>query len=450
MTPNSCYIGDCRDGLRAIAEAGITVQTVVTSPPYWALRDYGLKPSVWGGDPECEHHWGEQIWMHKGGPHGDGVLLEGGRSVVDAQAEVKEIPAGQFCQKCGAWHGCLGLEPNPHLFIEHMVEVMALVYDLLAQDGTVWLNMGDSYASDGAGRQPTTKAGPRVPVGWTERARPERAVARGLLKPKDLCMMPHRLAIALQDWGWWVRQDIVWSKPSPMPESAKDRCTKSHEYIFLLSKSKRYYYDQDAIKEPVSPDTHARYARARSPSDYPGSQTIASSFDHMKVGPKVAGWDYEADGEGHSAIKHAKRGPKDEGRADQGLRDSTKFGRGAGWREQGVHPKAVGVTREDGKANESFSAAVKDTVSMRNKRSVWTVASEAFPDAHFATFPRKLIEPCILAGSRKGDIVLDPFLGSGTTAQVAEHLGRQWVGCEANPEYVKMQADRLRQRTLEL
>lgn len=370
---NECYIGDCREGLRAFVAAGLRPQMCVTSPPYWGLRDYGVE-------------------------------------------------------------GQIGLEPTLADWVDTMVEVFREVREALADDGTVWLNLGDGYSHGGCGARDAD----RWPKQSRNNHRLKHAKKHSALKPKDLLGQPWRVAFALQDDGWYLRQDIIWSKPSPMPESVKDRCTKSHEYIFLLSKSARYFYDADAIKEPSSPGTHERYARARSPSDYPGNQTIASSFDHMKK--PVAGWDT---GLGkHLTIEH-NRGPKDQGRHEQGLRDSTKFGRGAGFRKRAEAGSGI-------KNNDSFDEAMAIMPDKRNKRSVWTIAAESYADAHFATFPRKLVEPCILAGSRPGDIVLDPFMGSGTTAQVAEHLGRQWIGCEINESYKAFQDDRLRQQHLAL
>lgn len=436
---NSCYIGDMRDGLRQFSDAGHRAQVCVTSPPYWGLRDYGIEANVWGGLHDCEHVWGDEITIHKGGPSGETSGLTN-RGAHQARSKIANIQAAQFCQ-CGAWLGTLGLEPDFRMYIDHIVEVMELVRQVLADDGTLWLNLGDSYANDGKWGGET--GGKQAYLGEANRKRVGRQKRKTGLKPKDLCLMPARVAIALQEAGWWVRQDIIWSKPNPMPESVTDRCTKTHEYLFLLSKSARYYYDADAIKEPASEDTHARYARGRTDSHKwadggPGNQTIAKGFEHMCQKP-VSGWDTGFGS--HSTIEH-NPAPKDEARRDQGRRDSTKFGRGTGWRRK-LAEAGSGI-----KNNDSFDEAMAIMPEWRNKRSVWTVTSEPYPEAHFATFPCKLIEPCILAGSRPGDIVLDPFMGSGTTAQVAEALGRRWYGCEINPEYEALQRDRLRQQHL--
>lgn len=260
--------------------------------------------------------------------------------------------------------GQLGLEPTLQEYIANMVEVFGLVRQLLPDDGVLWLNMGDSYAanrgyqvSDSMNKAHDFKraGAPPIPDG---------------LKPKDLIGQPWRLAFALQDDGWYLRQDIIWHKPNPMPESVTDRCTKAHEYIFLLSKSARYYFNQDAIKERANPENYRKSSTKRRESP-PGQS------------------------------------------CDQGFLNGREYER-------------------------------------RNKRSVWTVATKCYSEAHFATFPPALIEPCVLAGSRPGDIVLDPFFGSGTTGEVAQNLGRRWVGCELNPEYEQLQRDRTAQAGLVL
>ncbi len=217
--------------------------------------------------------------------------------------------------------------------------------------------------------------------------------------------MPWRLALALQADGWYLRRDIIWHKRNPMPEAVRDRPTTAHEYLFLLSKRPRYYYDAKAVREPVSGNAHRR---------------------GNGVNPKCAGWKYGAGS--HESVNHAMP-KKESGRSEAALKTDTKFGRSAGWRVR---------------QNASFSGAVKDLVVLRNKRSVWTLSTQPCKEAHFATFPRKLIEPCILAGSAVGDIVLDPFMGSGTTALVARDHGRKFLGIELNPEYIEISERRLK------
>jgi DNA modification methylase len=310
---NKIEFGDCRDTMRRWASEGVKAQMCVTSPPYFGLRDYG--------------HDGQ-----------------------------------------------LGLEQTPEEYIAAMVEVFRCVWDVLEDDGTLWLNIGDSYAgSGGAGNQFG-----QLEKGLTKYKQGGKPQDFGC-KSKDLIGIPWMLAFALRADGWYLRQDIIWHKPNPMPESVRDRCTKSHEYIFLMSKSQKYHYDADAIKEAsVDPEGSANRYKA----------------------PFFAGEKHESGGYSATGATHTK-----------------------------------GIKEFDGN---------------RNKRSVWTVTTKPYAGAHFAVFPSDLIEPCILAGAPVGSIVLDPFMGSGTTAQVAQNLGRQYLGCELNTEYEALQKKRLSQLSLEL
>lgn len=398
----TAYTGDCRDVMRDLIAQGVTVQTCVTSPPYWGLRDYGCPPVVWGGDPACAHEWGEGLRRHKGGPHGDTVALQG-RAALDAKTACKDIDAGKFCQQCGAWCGQLGLEPTIDLYIEHMLEVFRLVRELLKDDGTLWLNIGDSYAT-GAGKVGECPGGGDQGKKWSGPVTQPNRMPQPGLKPKDLCMVPARLALALQADGWWVRQDIIWNKPNPMPESVTDRCTKAHEYLFLLTKSERYFFDAAAISEP------------------------AASADGIR-------WDNGKDGHG-GGVSHAGQGSS-----------TRKFKVPAGWDTAPGHHEES--SHRNGREAETSYRPGQENVR-RNKRSVWTIPTQPYPEAHFATFPPALIEPCILAGSRPGDIVFDPFLGSGTTGMVAENLGRQWIGIDIHQEYAALQKRRIQQRGLPL
>lgn len=268
--------------------------------------------------------------------------------------------------------GQIGLEQTPEEYIDAMVEVFRCVRDVLADDGTLWVNIGDSWG-DG----------------------------------KQLMGIPWRVALALQSDGWVLRQDIIWHKPNPMPESVRDRCTKSHEYVFLLSKGPRYFFDYVAIKEPATCDR----MRGSGPMVNPG--TGRNDADTGTVG------DYR---------KRSK--------ADSFRREGSK-------RAQVIPGQTVGTHRED-RAESEY-----DTKT-RNKRDVWSVPTRGYGGAHFAVFPPALIEPCILAGSRPGDIVLDPFMGSGTTAAVALQHDRQYLGCELNPEYGALQQERIAEFALPL
>lgn len=300
------HLGDCRDVMRQLIADGVKVQMCVTSPPYYGLRDYGVQ-------------------------------------------------------------GQLGLERSLGEFITNMVDVFDLVHTMLADNGTLWLNMGDTYNNKPGPNSHSGLIATRTASQLGQFRSPPRD---SQLKVKDLMGVPWRLAFALQDAGWYLRQDIIWHKPNPMPESVRDRCTKAHEYIFLMSKSPRYQYNSDAISE----------------------------FSEFQPGD----------------------------------------------RDDRVRGDFAGKNTDPGK--EGFRAIRE----RRNKRSVWTVASEPYSGAHFATFPTALIEPCVLAGSRPGDTVLDPFFGSGTTGQVCNNLGREYIGIELNPEYKALQDERCAQPGLQL
>jgi len=361
---NKVYFGDCRDSMRQMAKDGVKVQMCVTSPPYYGLRDYGT--ATWeGGNINCGHKNAEINPLKVGGFTGERLRKQNGSE------NKKYLKLKEQCPDCGALKkdNQIGNEQTPQQFIDNLVEVFACVWDILAEDGTLWVNLGDSYYNYRPGKGQALN---KQTVSSTNQDLPQLCARRGNklegYKEKDLMGMPWRLAFALQDFGWYLRQDIIWHKPNPMPESVTDRCTKSHEYIFLLTKNQKYYFDNKAIQEPVENMGKPRKFR---------------------------------DGDSSVTLRN------DEGR--------------------------LYIPKED-----------------RNKRSVWTVNVKPYSGAHFAVYPQELIQPCILAGSKVGDIVLDPFFGSGTTGQVAQNLGRQWIGCELNKEYETLQNQRLQQQGLEL
>ncbi len=315
------------------------IDCCVTSPPYWGLRDYG--------------HDGQ-----------------------------------------------IGLEPTPEAYIARMVAVFDEVHRILRPDGTLWLNVGDSYASRRAVSRGKTHA-----LGTSAPHLSERVNRlAGDIKEKDLVGIPWMLAFALRASGWYLRSDIIWHKPNPMPSSVTDRCTTSHEYLFMLAKSRRYFFDAEAIKERVTDATIARLSQnveAQAGSQYPGKGN-----GPMKA--VVAGGVKSLFRDEHADESTQGR------RARTNRRARTKAYAGVDW-------SAVGA----------------------NKRDVWTVATVGFDGAHFATFPPDLIRPCILAGSRPDGIVLDPFMGSGTTARVAIEHGRRFIGYELNPDYCNLIRERL-------
>jgi DNA modification methylase len=350
---NKIEFGDCRETMRRWASEGIKAQTCVTSPPYYGLRDYGTGKWV-GGDENCDHVESEN---KHGGQRAD-------RNQEGYKKKYKDI-----CKKCNAVRedGQIGLEETPEQYIEAMVEVFRCVWDVLEDDGTLWLNIGDSYCGT---RSKGDWVDPKNPNGRNGQSVSKTEKLEGY-KSKDLIGIPWMLAFALRADGWYLRQDIIWHKPNPMPESVQDRCTKAHEYIFLFSKKQHYHFDHEAIKEEgVIP-----------------AGTLAAKGSAERQNQK------------------------------------------------GVNARPPEYKEYDGQ---------------RNKRSVWTVTTKPYEGAHFAVFPTDLIEPCILAGAPAGSVVLDPFMGSGTTAQVAQDLGRKYLGCELNPAYQPLQNKRLAQQSLEL
>lgn len=513
--PVVVHQGDVRECLRELADE--SVQCVVTSPPYWGLRDYGT--ATWeGGDAECDH-------LPRTARHGverRNSTLGGGVATIAAQDGARS--PRESCFRCGARRtdSQLGLEPTPEEYVANMVGVFREVRRVLRKDGTLWLNLGSSYAShDPGGRRAGEFLNPdgRPPVKGEARNRAGNYRPFGL-KPKDLVGIPWRVAFALQADGWYLRSDIIWSKPNPMPESVTDRPTKAHEYLFLLSPGRWsgavepiYATDADAawlaalidgegtvdihptsheggyqvrisiantnrqlleraaaitrygtvqmngkgVNLPVGrwqvtsrqaaailyrihpyliakqrqawlgialQESHQRYggnARPVTTSErqralYDLYRRVASG-DAVTVPPPTARWVggsyyYDADAireDGHDW------GPRDR---SQSISRVTDF-RGPG------QPAHRGLMECDPTAS-------------RNKRTVWTVATQPYPEAHFATYPEDLVIPCIKAGSREGDVVLDPFAGSGTTLAVARRLGRRAVGIELNPEYVAL------------
>jgi len=333
---NKIEFGDCRETMRKWKEQGIKAQTCVTSPPYYGLRDYGT--AKWeGGDADCEHIGARVNPLKVGGFTGERLRKENGTE------NEKYLSFKHKCPDCNAVRvdSQIGLEETPDEYIKAMVEVFQCVWDVLEDDGTLWLNIGDSYYNYRPGKG---QALVQQTVSNNSQDLPQVCARRGNkldgLKEKDLIGIPWMLAFALRADGWYLRQDIIWHKPNPMPESVQDRCTKSHEYIFLLSKSHKYYYDIDSIKE-----------------------------------------------EAHTTDNNERN------------RDESKLN------------NTPGRTRMAGLTTNHYE--------MKNKRSVWTVNTQPYAGAHFAVFPTDLIEPCILAGAPVGGIVLDPFMGSGTTAQVA-------------------------------
>ena len=439
---NQIRTGDCRSVMRELIAEGVRVNCVVSSPPYWALRSYDTPPQIWGGDESCAHAWGGEHKIHRTGGDASSGLADYDNGLNENTVESKVArrsfdASSELCSKCGAWRGELGLEPDPFLYVEHMVEVFRLVRDLMADDAVCFLNIGDTYIT-----RPTKSASLFLNGNGTARAQAAasyRTVRQmknisGNLKMKDMALVPQRLAIALQDDGWWIRQDIVWAKPNPMPSSTKDRFTTAHEYLWMLAKSERYFFDQEAVKEPASPNSHARMARAHGGVHAPGQDPhggILAPRPNRKNLP-----------EGQSRLA----GFRDAQRA--GVNPKARDRRPGGWAEGDVDHKDLKGRYPRSKQNASFSAAFVDVVEFRNKRSVWTIPTSHYTGSHYATFPEALVEPCVLAGSRVGDIIFDPFMGTGTVAKVAQRFGRRYLGCDLDAKNEALQRERIGGQTV--
>lgn len=362
--------GHVLDALGALADA--SVQTVVTSPPYWGLRDYQIPPQVWGGDPAGRHEWGDEGRSSQRNRSGAaGGLHEGRDTNKLAENTMLHPSTGAFCS-CGAWRGSLGLEPTPELYVEHLVGIFAEVWRVLREDGTLWLNLGDCYAGSWSGNAMRPKGGSQRPGGpgfqpLDARYIPRSGATPQGLKPKDLVGIPWRVAFALQAWGWWLRMDIVWAKGlsfcpvyagSIMPESVGDRPTRAHEYVFLLTKAADYFADFAAIRERALAADEAR-------------------------------WDPGLDGHGG-------------GRSHAGSGASTRrfaWPRPSGWNAGATELDLVGRFRPLDGGRRGGRRAPDAPALSRNVRSVWAINPQPFPEAHFATFPEDLVKPCVLVGT---------------------------------------------------
>jgi DNA modification methylase len=303
-------------------------------------------------------------------------------------------------------------------YVCKMVDVFREVRRVLRKDGTVWCNLGDSYFGSGQGFG-DIKTTNKNHNGSRERRKPEWSDCG--LKPKDLCGVPWRVAFALQTDGWYLRQDIIWAKPNPMPESVTDRCTKSHEYIFLLTKSAKYYYDAKTIAEPVAESSIERLNQDI--ENQTGSSRVQGKINGSMKAVAPASWNGSKFEDGKNAITHPNVGKN---RKHNGTDHGSN---GIGFQTH----NGCSLNRPDG---------------LRNKRSVWTVTTQPFKEAHFATFPPNLIRPCVLAGCPQGGTILDPFGGAGTTALVSEEEGRNSILIELNPAYIEIAKKRTRQQGL--
>lgn len=364
------FTGDLRECLKNQGEG--CIQTCVTSPPYYGLRNYGTEPLIWGGIDTCNHVWGDVIPGSNRGGSGT-PTNKSGRGEGYGRASTR----GRFCKRCGAWEGHLGLEPTLDLYIDHLVEVFRHVRRVLHGSGTLWLNLGDSYASS-----------------------PEKAKLANL-KPKDMLMVPHRVAMALQEDGWWLRSVCPWVKANGLPESVRSRPTSSVEYWFMFSKSSDYYYDIDAIRIPEN-------GRARRNSDW-FFETARGYADELNAFVFESG----------RALIGSSDGEHDEIQAFYANPEPLKGAHFATFPTKVIEPIIRACSSEVGGCKLCFSPFVRDGEG-------WKKTCEC--DSGDVPYPQ---------------IVLDCFGGSGTTGVVSETWGRRWRLCELNPSFVDLSKDRI-------
>jgi DNA modification methylase len=449
----------CGDALTVLAQlpAGVA-QTCVTSPPYWGLRDYGVPPRLWGGRAGCEHAWGQGERGRRSDMLPAGKSRSQGRIGTDQRQARAALEGGQFCTRCGAWLGCLGLEPSPHLYVEHLVELLDGVRRVLRDDGTVWLNLGDSYSGSGpsgASYQSQTTRRRAQGNGQDGNFRVSKTLGRrGLTyaekkpiavpgtKPKDLIGVPWMVAFALREAGWWLRAEVIWAKPNPMPESVRDRPTRSHEHVFLLAKQRRYFYDHDAIREPdcghSSGNGYVRKqrltytsgsgARGQQEAWQPGGGrnrrdvwTIAprpGRFGHIAPFPEQLAEPCVL--AGSSAIACGVCGAPWRRIVQTQGETSTERARQRG------HTTRLATTPNGRRQSLDFQGAHTGLPGRRRQTTGWAPTCEHND------------------GSGRG-LVLDPFCGSATTGVVAVRHGREFLGIELNPTYAEIARQRLQE-----
>jgi DNA modification methylase len=437
-------IGDCVESMKKLPDE--SVDMCVTSPPYWGLRDYGGNGKVWGGDPSCSHDWEGYTRPSENTRNNDNSL--------QLKSAYWEPQDQAFCKHCDAWFGQLGLEPTPQQFVKNMVEVFEEVRRILKPHGTLWLNLGDSYC--GTGHKGTDMKDKKHPEGRNGQVVAVNNKIEGL-KRKDLVGIPWRVAFALQEAGWYLRQDIIWAKPNCMPEPVKDRCTKSHEYLFLLSKKDSYFFDHEAIKE-ASADHEKTAARYTQPFGGIKNETLLET-DQVHIRPigmrefsgkrnKRSVWTVNPKPfrEAHFAVYPPEliepcilAGSSAHGccadcgvpyvrvveKKDMGITEAMKV---AGANAQGTYEGKDLKDYKPTTMSEQTPRTVKQrTLDAMSKKAV-TVGWEATCECNADIVPA---------------VVFDPFGGSGTTAGVAIKHGRDAILCELNEEYAELIPNRV-------
>ena len=464
--------GDARTVLAGFPDD--TIQTCITSPPYLGLRSYTLDPTIWGGDPECKHAWGDTTTKRNRW----GLDKDASDKQCSNRGNAWTINQGAFCHKCGAWCGELGHEPTPELYVEHLVQIFQEVRRVLRPDGTLWLNIGDSYNNNNGFARST---GTWARDGRLGGAGDKRVIKHPSIKPKDQMLVPFRVALALQADGWWVRSTIIWHKPNAFPESVTDRPTTDFEYIFLLTKQAKYYYDLDAIREPYT-----------QPLDRWGGDTLIANG--------YSTWDA---GTGQSAYRHRNMRPDPRGRNKRtvwsinltpykdahfatfppaliepmvlaGSSSKTCPKCGQPWVRvvkkatvfeggSGKAGRTAAVVNSQGKwAGVQYGTNIKlgptlivETLGFRPSCDCYDGRYQSdlprtrnsrkrqHQDVAGSWLKRAKRQPGLDTWDVERPIVLDPFAGSGTTCAVARRLQRHFIGIDASPQYCQMAQKRI-------
>lgn len=431
--------GHVLDILRGFTDE--SVHCVVTSPPYWGLRDYGIPPVFWGGDPTCTHEWSVEPPRRRRSP--DDVQNPDSLQAAHTAAAV-ELPPTRSCSLCGGWLGQLGLEPDPHLYVDHIGSVFDEVRRVLRSDGSLWLNLGDTYHTDSPVRRSSSEAFSPTwdPRQTRSRGGNRRPAARcGDLKPKDLVGIPWRVAFELQQRGWWLRSDCIWAKRNPMPEPTRDRPTHSHEYVFLLTKSRHYFYDAEAVREPLQESSLQRLkSHIPSPSDNPRYRSKHPEGDFRRF-PMLSNTD--PSGRNLRSVWWLATQPYSGAHFATFPESLPEVCIRAGTSEWGACPRcgtpwARHVRVEGGGIGHDWHP-VKSLALGRGQG----IAAPGLTDGTYhridlgfrkrCSCPTQHVVPCV---------VLDPFVGSGTVLAVARRLGRMSVGVDLNPEYVALARER--------
>lgn len=405
---NKIYNMDCMEGLKQLDSE--SVDCCITSPPYWALRDYGDSvTSIWDEKEDCEHEWISNTFkQHSGRAETSGVAdYIKNKEIGDTPDKILER---SFCSKCSAWKGQLGLEPTFELYIKHLIQIFDEVKRVLKKTGTCWVNLGDSYlgSNQGHGDNPERDSLQNSNDGYFSSSGGKSPLSAYKTQAKCMALIPERFAIEMVSHGWILRNKIVWFKRNSMPSSVKDRFSNKWEHIFFFVKNRKYFFDLDAVRKPLLPASivpnNAGYSKA-SAFNYRVREALKGTLE-----PKF--------GSRYKATEEEKSNYKQDNVPSKNKRLYKGF-------------------------NERWKTKHNSNPLGGNPGDHWDITTQPHPFAHFAVYPEKLCEMPIKSGCAKDGIVLDPFIGSGTTALVAKRLGRNYIGFELNKEYIGIAKKRL-------